>query len=220
MRENRDSRSESGLGTGRIEALTDGVFAIAMTLLVLSIDVPRFPAASAGQELPRYLRYQLWPELNQYVLAFITLAAFWIGHHQQYHHIRQANSALLWLNILTLLLVALIPFSTAVAGDYPDVRIAVQIFELNLLLVGLAYYWHWSYATHNHRLVDPKLDPAHIAKTKKAMLVIPALSVVALGLSYISPAWSTSLYFLIPFLYHREKLKIWWGRAAGTKDLP
>lgn len=207
MKATHEHESEPGMVTRRIEALTDGVFAIAMTLLVLSIDIPRFPEGSAAQQLPRYLRYQLWPELSQYVLAFITLAAFWIGNHQQYHHIRRANSALLWLNILTLMLVVLIPFTTAVAGDYGDIRVGAQLFEFNLLLVGLVYYWHWSYATRHHRLVDPNLDPRHIAETRKAMLIIPCLSVVALGLAFITPGWSMTVYILIPFLIHSKAFR-------------
>ena len=207
------------MGTRRIEALTDGVFAIAMTILVLSIDIPSFPDGDdAARELTRYLRKDVWPELSQYVLAFITLAAFWIGHHQEFHHIRRATSSLLWLNILTLMLVALIPFTTAVSGDYPNVRIAVQIFELNMLAVGLVYYWQWSYATHRHRLVDADLNSAHIVKTRKAMLIIPALSVIALGLSYINPDWSASVYFLIPVFYHRTRLKMLLGKSPGSEN--
>jgi len=197
----------SPIGTRRLESLTDGVYAIAMTLLVLSITVPRFPPAAAAEELPRFLRYRLWPELSQYVLAFITLAAFWVGHVQQYHHIRRISSNLLWLNNLTLLLVALIPFTTAIAGDYGNIGIAVRIFELNLLLVGMVSYWHWAYATRNHRLVDPGLSPEHIKNTRHGMLIIPLLSLAALLISLISPDWSTSVYFLIPVFYHREKIR-------------
>ena len=191
----------------RIEALTDGIYAIVMTILVLSIDIPTFPAGTAAARLPHYLRHELWPELSKYVLAFITLAAFWIGHVQQYHHIRKINSNLIWMNIYCLMLIALIPFTTAIAGDYADVGIADRIFELNLLLAGLAYYGHWTYATRRHRLVDPSLDPEHIARTKKAMLIIPILSLAALGISFLMPAWSTAVYILIPILYHRDKIK-------------
>ncbi len=191
----------------RIAALTDGIYAIVMTILVLSIDIPRFPAGTAAARLPAYLSNQLWPELTKYVLAFITLAAFWIGHVQQYHHIKKINSNLLWMNIFSLMLIALIPFTTAIAGDYATVGIADRIFELNLLLAGLAYYGHWSYATRKHHLVDPSLTPEHIVRTKKAMLIIPILSLAALAISFVMPAWSTSVYILIPFLYHQEKIK-------------
>lgn len=191
----------------RIEALTDGIYAIVMTILVLSIDIPRFPAGTAAARLPAYLSNQLWPELTKYVLAFITLAAFWIGHVQQFHHIKKINSNLLWMNIYSLMLIALIPFTTAIAGDYATVGVADRIFELNLLLAGLAYYGQWTYATRKHRLVDPSLTPKHISKTKKAMLIIPILSLAALAISFLQPAWSTSVYILIPFFYHREKIK-------------
>ena len=213
-RADRSVTAESGKKK-RIAALTDGIYAIVMTILVLSIDIPKFPQETAAVQLPSYLRFKLWPEISKYVLAFITLAAFWIGHVQQYHHIKKIDSRLLWMNVFSLMLIALIPFTTAVAGDYATVGVADRIFELNLLIAGLMYYFHWSYATHNHRLVFSDLDPQHIARTKKAMLIIPILSLAALAISFLQPAWSTSVYILIPFLYHRDTIK---EKLIGSKS--
>ena len=191
-------------GTVRIATLSDGIFAIAMTLLVLTIQIPKIPADRAGAELPGYI-YRLWPQLTKYFLAFITLAAFWMSHHVQFRHIRRSNYVFLWINILAMMLTALIPFTTDIVGDYGNVAAAARLFEFNLLLAGMAFYWQWTYACR-HRLVSPGIDPSIIKKIRQSILIIPALSLIALVISAFTSRWSTSVYILIPFLYHRERL--------------
>jgi len=203
--ENR-SKSDIGMTPRRLEALVDGIFAIAMTLLVLSIDVPKIPADKVAAELPRYIR-GLWPELSQYVLAFITLAAFWMGHHYRYRYIRRVDAGLLWINILALMFVALIPFTTELVGDYGEMPIAARLFEINMLLAGMAFCWQWLYATRHHYLVDDDLSDRIIKAGLMKELFIPALSVAGLVISCFSPSWSSSVYFLAPFLHHHNHRK-------------
>jgi len=206
MTEDNEKLNVKAEGTGRIETLADGIFAIAMTLLVLTIQIPKITSERVAVELPRYI-YRLWPQLTQYVIAFITLASFWMGHHVQFKYIRRSTSTLLWLNIYALMLAALIPFTTEIMGDYGQVPIAARLFEVNLLLAGLAFYWQWHYASHNHRLISPDLDPLIIKTIRQSTLIIPALSLIALVISIFAPSWSTTVYILIPFLYHRDRLK-------------
>ena len=194
------------LSTSRIEALTDGVFAIAMTLLVLNIEVsePRqgFDASDFQQRV-----LNLWPQLMHYVESFIILAAFWIKNHQQFHFIKRSDRRLLLINLGCLLFVCLIPFSTSLMADYGDMWLAAIVFESNMLLAGTLYYLHWSYATKGHRLVEKDLDPRVITAYKQSSLVIPLVSVVAIALSLFHPRWGTSLFFLIPFiLYALERI--------------
>src|SRR5215469_15788500 len=118
------------LGRNRIEALTDGVFAVAMTLLVLDIRVPELqPLATA--ELPLKL-LSLWPKFLSYTISFVILGVYWVGHHVQLSFIRRADRPLLWINILFLLWVALVPFSTALLSEYATTRIAIAIYGANL----------------------------------------------------------------------------------------
>jgi len=189
----------SVLSTKRIEALTDGVFAIAMTLLVLNIEVPPITGGSAAEVLPK-LVLRLWPKFFNYALSFVLLAIFWIVHHRQFHFIKAIDQRLLWINILGLMFIALIPFSTSLIAEHGDVQIAALVFECNLLAIGLLFYVHWSHATGKHHLIDPDLSAQTILSNKKRNLIIPAVSLVAIGLSFLTPGWSEVPYFAIPFI--------------------
>jgi len=187
------------LSTKRIQALTDGVFAIAMTLLVLNFEVPTIPEGSAVQMLPK-LVLGLWPKFFNYVLSFILLAIFWIAHHRQFHFIKFIDQRLLWINILGLMFIVLIPFSTSLIGEYGDVQIAALVFECNLLVIGWLFYRQWWYVTGKRHLLDCDLSAQAILLIKKRNLVVPAISLVAIGLSFLTPQWSEVAYFAIPFI--------------------
>lgn len=195
------------LSTSRIEALTDGIFAIAMTLLVLNIEVSE-PRQGFGAYEFRQRVLNLWPQLMHYVESFIILAAFWIKNHQQFHFIKRSDRRLLWINLCCLLFVCLIPFSTSLISDYGDMWLAALIFESNMLIAGTLYYLLWSYATGGHRLVEKDLDPMVIIAYKRSSLVIPVIAMVAIILSTIHPRWGTGIFFLIPFiLFLMEKIE-------------
>jgi len=187
------------LSTKRIEALTDGVFAIAMTLLVLSLEIPAIPEGAAAQVLPK-LVLGLWPDFFNYALSFILLAKFWILHHRQFHFIKAIDQRLLWINILGLMFIALIPFSTSLIAQHGDVQVAAVFFHCNLLVIGSIFYIHWSYATGKRHLIDPDLSAQMILLNKKRNLVTPAISLVCIGLSFLTPDWSEVPYFAIPFI--------------------
>src|SRR5215470_3654394 len=133
------------LKTNRIEALSDGVFAIAMTILVLNISVPAAPTVS-GQQLPAALR-QLAPQVLVYVVSFVNLGVLWVGQHNQYHFIARADRWFLWINIAYLLLISFMPLSTALLGHYPLHRVALSVYGINLIGATLLLALHWYYAT-------------------------------------------------------------------------
>lgn len=196
-----NSASETIPSTDRIAALTDGVFAFAMTLLVLNIDVPsQVPRASANQAIADHLM-GLWPDFQVYLIAFVSLAAFWSAHQRQFLYIKRIDGRLLWNNIIALMFIALVPFSTRLAGDYGDVQSAVLPMEVNLLVIGLLFYRQWSYATSRPHLLHRPLDPAFVARAKERSLILIAICLVAMGLSFLSPSWSTTVFVLIPFVY-------------------
>jgi len=199
----------AAMSTKRVEALTDGVFAIAMTLLVLNLDIPAMPNGSAPEVLTK-LVLGLWPEFFNYALSFILLAVFWIVHHGQFRFIKFIDHKLLWINILGLMLVALIPFSTSLIAEYGDVQIAALFFECNLFGIGSIFYIHWSYATGKRHLIDPGLTAQTIVWSKKRNLVVPVVSLVAIGLSFLAPDWSELPYLAIPLILARYR------RRQGT----
>jgi len=184
----------------RVEALSDGIFAIVMTLFVLSIDLPAPPQDNADEVLRESL-VNVWPQMKSYLLSFFLLGVFWVIHHRQLHFIKRVDSGYLWINIIYLMLVALVPFSTGVLGDYSNIQDAALVFEFNLLCVGLFQLAAWYYATRDFRLVDPEeFDPERMRIGLKLNLIIPAISLVAMGLSFINPYRSTEIYILIPLI--------------------
>ena len=187
------------LSTSRIEALTDGVFAIAMTLLVLNFEVPNPLEGKGAFELHHTLR-QLWPNFLHYAMSFLLLSIFWIKNHQQYHFIKRSDQKLLWINLTSLLFICMIPFTTSLVSDYGDMPIAAIIFEANLLAAGAVSYLQWWYATKDRHLVDANLDGRVIAIYRSSSLVPPAVSVLAIIVSIFHPRIGTSLYFSIPFI--------------------
>jgi len=198
--------SESRLTTHRIEALTDGIYAIAMTLLVLNLALPEVGTYQAAVPLHDALFEQAHKFFN-YALSFILLAVFWIIHHDQFHFITRTNRTLLWINIFCLMFVALVPFTTSLSGDFPDETIAKLFFDLNLFILGLLNSLNWVYATKGYRLVDRSMDPKRIASGTKRGMVTPSVALLAMGLSIITPLWSSCAYLLIPVLLAHPRFR-------------
>lgn len=189
-----------GLGKTRVEALTDGVFAIAMTLLVFGITIPAVaqdsPAAVFQQKL-----LELWPKFLTYGISFIVLGIYWVGHHNQFHYIRRTDRTLLWINIFFLMSVGLIPFSTTLMGQFPTQQSAVVLYGANLILAGGLLYTHWWYATDRHRLIDTDVHPEVVSLAKRRILMGPVAFLSAIGLSFLSARFAIVLYALAPLLY-------------------
>jgi len=197
MRESNPDSSELGLTTHRIEALTDGVFAIAMTLLVLNLQLPAIQAALTKVELHNLLIQQMDKFWN-YALSFILLAVFWIIHHQQFHSIRRTDRRHLWISIFILMFVALVPFSTSLADHYPADWMSEFFFGSNLFILGVLFNVNWRYATGKHRLVDRNLDPEHIALGKRRGMIIPIFSLLAMVIAFLNPGLCSYIYLFIP----------------------
>lgn len=189
-------------GTARVESLSDGIFAFAMTLLVLSIDVPQVAHALAPKLLPGLL-LGMWPKFFVFMLSFMVISSFWVGHHQQFAHIKYVDRRLLLTNTVALMLIVLIPFSTSLIGEYGDAQIAVVFYEMNMLLAGLAYLVQWRYATKARRLTDPDLSSDVIDDGVRRNLTIPAISLLAIAVSFLTPSWSLASYALGSVFGHR-----------------
>lgn len=192
------SNDHRWLTTKRIESLSDGVFAIAMTLLVLNIAAPVMTDPSNEILFDKLI--ELIPHFFAYAMSFFLLAVFWIIHHKQFSTIKRANETLLWINILCLMLVVLIPFSASLRGEHENLQLAAIFFDMNMLVVGVLFYFQYWYATKNHRLIDKDLDPELVRKGLRKNLLIPGAALVSIGLSFLSPQWSSLPYLIIPFV--------------------
>src|SRR4051794_40035156 len=145
---------------GRIEAFSDGVFAIAITLLVLEIHVPEDAENGLGQAL-----IDQWPAYASYVVSFFVIGIIWINHHAVFDHLARADRPLLFLNLLLLLFVAVLPFPTNLIATYmqeggADERGAAGVYSGTMTGVGLAFGALWTYASRPRRLLGGKLSPA------------------------------------------------------------
>lgn len=193
--------SEDGgfwLTTSRIQSLTDGVFAISMTLLILSLSLP-----DATEENGANLHILLFGQADKfanYFVSFLVLAVFWIIHHQQFQHIKRTDSRHIWINVAILMFVALVPFSTDLVGDYSGTTIAQMFFAGNLLVLGMLFLGNWVYATRGRQLVENDMSETVVVQGIRRNLVTPAISLVVIGLSVVIPEWSLWLYVSIPII--------------------
>jgi uncharacterized membrane protein len=149
-----------GLGTGRLEAFSDGVFAIAVTLLVLDLALP----ASATRHLLRSLG-DLWPSYVAYVASFSTIGAMWLGHNAITEYLDRADATFIRINLLLLLFVAFLPFPTKMFTEYIGEdsleRVAVTFYGVTLLLSSTLLMILWRYAVRK-KLVRPDLGDEEI----------------------------------------------------------
>ena len=129
----------------RLESLADGIFAFAMTLLVLSINLPD-PAKNINVGVFLSGQYNnFW----NFALSFLLLAIFWLSNSQQYHHIKKADSVTLWANIFVLMFVVLIPFSASMMNDYTSNMVAEVFFNSNILIITSLLAFNWWYSCNN-----------------------------------------------------------------------
>ncbi len=212
--------NEAGLSKGRLEALTDGVFAIVLTLLVLDIRVPEIPPAMVSEELMTRL-FLLWPKILGYAISFVILGVYWVGHHAIFHYIRRSDRVLLWLNMFFLMAVAFVPFSAALFSAYGRQPTAVRIYGYNQLAAGLCLYAQWWHATRGHRLVDHDLDRRVIRAAGVRILTAPALYLGAIALASVQPVLSTLTYLLVPLFYILPgRIDRHWGGGRGLDPSP
>ncbi|HOO52851.1 MAG TPA: TMEM175 family protein [Methanothrix sp.] len=200
-----------GMTTHRIEALTDGIFAVAMTLLVLNLKLPQGGVEGMEADLIDLVTGQSHVFSN-YAMSFLLAAVFWIIHHQQSHFIKRTDRNHIWLNVIILMFVSLIPFSTSLINDYHDDWMASIFFGMNMFILGSLFYLNWDYATRGHRLVALSLDPRRIAVGKRRSAVTPIVSLLAMALALVDAPISSLAYLLIPvilfhptFRYNSEK---------------
>lgn len=183
----------------RIEALGDGVFSIAMTLLVIELKVPHVADPSTAALLAALA--EVAPHMAMFVVSFLVLGTFWVGHHYQFHSIRRVDRSLLWINIGFLCTVALMPFSTAFLGEYLQQPVGAVVYGSNLLLAGVFLYAQWRYATAGHRLVAADLSDTAIRATRRRVEAGFAVYAVATALAVAVPALGLALFALMPIAY-------------------
>ena len=208
MSDDHSDYLDSWMSTNRIETLVDGIFAISMTLLVLSIGVPTL-SSNVSETVFQQQIINLAPKIAVYALSFWILSNFWRVNHQQFYFIKRINRIIITINVFWLLFVALLPFSTSLIGNYGRYITSNVIFNTNMFLIGIFYSLNWYYATKKG-FVDEKLDMKFIEYLKRSNLIMPVLSLLAIFLSLFINSWSAMIYILAPILirwYKKIKLQ-------------
>jgi len=196
---------EGGTDLERIIFFSDAVIAIAITLLVLDIRVgdipPKLNSAALAAEIG-----SLVPRIMVYALSFVVVAIYWITHHRIFRYIRRYDAGLIWINIFFLLVLAFIPVPTSLLASYGDESLPVALYAGTLGLVGLLADVVWWYASQNHRLVDPDLDP-HLIRYQLVRGIVPTIVFFAsIPLAFVSAnaAEFFWLLMLVILLFYRR----------------
>ena len=185
--------------SGRLEALGDGIFSVAMTILVIELKIPAVEGNSFEDLL--HALYETRLELFCFFISFIVLGIMWFGHRMVFEYISQTNRYFIFLGVLFYMVVCLVPFSTRFLAANTLQWYAILMYGLNLSTCNLALYAQWSYGIHRPTLHSRVLPPEVKAEAKKLFLISPILYSIAIGFSFFLPLVSIAIYFFTPILY-------------------
>ena len=188
---------EQFMNTSRIETLADGIFAIAMTLLVLTLEVPNFPDPVTNTTIFNFLISTI-PQFFVYGMSFVLLAVFWRINHREFNRIEKSDGILLRITIIWLMFLVLVPFSTSLIGDYGNLQVPELFFHFNMFIIGILAFITWYYAV-NWGLTSFKWTKKAYKRSFFGYLIFPVLAVLAMLLTFITPSYSSLAYLGIFF---------------------
>jgi uncharacterized membrane protein len=189
----------AGKNLGRLEALSDGVFAVAMTLLVLDLKTPMAEAIHSEHDLRAALLAQA-PRLLTYLMSFMTLGIFWLGQQAQLNLLERSNRDVVWLHIGFLAVVCLIPFSTSLLAEFILYRTALLLYWANIFLLGALLVAAWKLARHL-AIEKPDLPPDIDQAIYRRILVAQLLYAASAALCVFSTYWSIGCIVLLQLNY-------------------
>ena len=168
---------ETKSGTERLVGFTDGVIAVAITLLVLDVRLPDLPEHADSAALAAAL-LSLVPKLSAYGLSFLVVGAFWYIHHLRFRHIHRCDAPLIWLNLLFLLVIGIVPFASSVLSEHPN-AVGHALYDGVMAVAALLSALLWGYAIQGNRLVSPSLDAAARRQSLVAPLLVAGVFVLS-----------------------------------------
>lgn len=186
------------LPINRIEAFSDGIFAIIVTLLVFAFKIPEMKGTQLNLELDQFL-WQLLPMIISYVISFITVAIFWVNHYQFFHWIKYSDRNLLWLNNLLLMTVAFVPFPTGLLGVYPTHSPAVMLYGAVLFLASSSFTLMRLYAKYSNLHKD--LSPEKLSAALHKSFIGPSLYIIGIIIGAGAPLAAIAIYAIVPILH-------------------
>ena len=185
----------------RLEALSDSIFAVAMTLLVLDIKLPPLPQEVAPDQLLAAL-FDLWPKAGAFIISFFFLAKTWDVHRLIFHSLERVDYTIFVENLLLLLFACGLPFSSSLIAAHPHAGIAAAIYLGNMIALPCLNYAMWNHATRGYQLVRKDFDPAVVEWFVRNHQLVIAVYLVAFPIAYFNSALSVLWIFLFQIVMH------------------
>jgi uncharacterized membrane protein len=185
--------------TDRLEAFSDGVFAFAITLLVLGLYDP----ATRGSPLLQGLLNE-WPTFFASVTSFMTILIMWINHHNMFNYVRRVSRELMLLNGLLLLFVVITPFTTLLVSDHllsNDANTAAFVYSGTFFLIGIVWNILWHNASHHHKLIDERVPKSQIQRIARQYSIAPLLYGISFFAAFFNAFASVILIILVAVYY-------------------
>lgn len=186
----------SGFAKNRLEALIDGIFAVALTLLVLDIKLPENVSYASNDQLWMRL-LSLERHFAIYAISFIVIGMYWIGHHVQFHFVRYTDRRLIMMNLVYLLLISFVPFATDLVGEHENLILPSEIYGVTLLALSAMAYVHLNYLFRHPYLSSPTLTAEVVALIKRRILMFTLIPVLSMLVAFYSTHLSLYCYVLL-----------------------
>lgn len=183
--------------TQRMDAFSDGVFAIVITLLVLELRIPEVHGPQLSQELWHGLK-ELLPKFISFVVSFLYISIYWYNHHQLFHPVKVLDRWLFWFNSLFLLFLTFIPFPTALIGSYPHDKVAATCYGLAMMATAVSFVMMKIYIKYSGRV----MKAVAVSRSDVFYLIAgPLLYVVAIAIGLVNVKAALAIYILVPVIY-------------------
>ncbi|HUZ01580.1 MAG TPA: TMEM175 family protein [Thermomicrobiaceae bacterium] len=218
----RVAPADAGGTARRLEAFSDGVFAIAVTLLVLDLKVPQLVETAQGTHLLGALGDQ-WPVYLAYVTSFATILIMWINHHTIFDRVKRVDHALFLLNGLLLLCITFVPFPTALLAEYlghPGEHTAAAVYAGTYVLLAVVFNALWRYAARRDGLLDPSVSPDFVQRVNRLYLFGPGLYGVAFLFAFIQVEVSFGICVALAVVFALPNSAGEMGPAVSTPEAP
>jgi uncharacterized membrane protein len=174
----------------------DAIFAFAITLMTLSIDIPDLPANLTESELLSRL-YDLYPQVESYIISFAVISIFWISYHQVFNFITKSHISMVYLNLLFLLLITFLSITTSLVIEYDTYQIPYAIYCIVVIMTSSLLALIWWYATKDYRFVDKDIHPLFVKGMMINLLLVPFVFAISIAVSFFNLDIAHYLWLII-----------------------
>lgn len=183
----------------RIEALTDGIYAVAMTILVLELKFPHGQEYATRAEFHEALAHLL-PKFIAWLISFFILGTFWISHHRAFHFVKRVDVKLLWINMLGLLFASFLPFASSLVGEHAGFFVAQVIYAVNMSAMAMIAIWQINHLAANPEICDPPVPHYVVKAVRFRCSSIVAVAALAIAIALWNPYFGTTAFILMAVL--------------------